>query len=64
MDIRTGKTYGTFDDAVADGVPVSDIVEIDDRISGEPIVRFKNGPFKDRTYKRDPLTGNLVRVDR
>ncbi len=64
MDIRTGRTYGTFDEAVADGVPESDIAHIDDRIAGQPIITFKTGPFKNREYKRDPLTNNLVRVDR
>jgi hypothetical protein len=57
MDIRTGKTYETLDAARADGVPESDIAEVD-----WPIVRFEAGPFKDRLYKRHPETGQLVRV--
>lgn len=61
MDIRTGRTYDTREDAMADGVPDSDIAEItrgDDTI---PEVRFSSGPFKDRVYKRTP-SGQLVRV--
>lgn len=62
MDIRTGQTYESRDAALKDGVPSSDIAEIvkhDDRI---PVVRFSSGPFKDRTYRRVPETGQLVRV--
>ncbi len=65
MDIRTGRTYASKDDALADGVPASDIAEIsfDTLPSTVPIVRFATGPFKDRLYKRHPETGQLVRVD-
>ena len=61
MDIRTGKTYETLDDALADGVPESDIAEIikDDII---PEVRFISGPFKNRAYKR--TFNGLIRVDK
>lgn len=62
MDLRTGQTYGTRDEALKAGVPPSDIAEIvrgDDAI---PEVRFASGPFKDRVYKRVPETGQLVRV--
>jgi hypothetical protein len=63
MDIRTGRTYETKEDAIAAGVPASDIAHITERIAGQPEVRFDSGPFKNRVYKRDPLTGNLVRVN-
>lgn len=61
MDMRTGKIYENFEDAIKDGVPESDIAMIDKDILGEPIVKFKNGPFKNREYKRN-LSGQLVRV--
>ena len=61
MDLRTGKTYDTKEEALADGVPESDIAEIVRRDKSLPEVRFSSGPFKDRTYKRT-LSGNLVRV--
>ena len=60
MDIRTGQTYATKDDALAAGVPESDIAEVT-RGRDDIIVRFSSGPFKDREYKRAP-NGNLVRV--
>lgn len=58
MDIRTGRTYETQAEAVAAGVPLSDIAEVN---GGE--VRFSSGPFKNRVYRRD-AKGQLVRVDR
>ena len=62
MDIRTGRTYETKDDALHDGVPESDIAEVlISKLSDEPEVRFSSGPFKNRAYKRTP-SGNLVRV--
>lgn len=51
MDMRTGQTYATKQEALDAGVPESDLVEI---------IRPKNGPFKGRTYKR--VNGQLVRV--
>ena len=62
MDIRTGKTYETKEEALADGVPESDIAEIVRRDEGIPEVRFATGPFKNRVYKRNPRTGQLIRV--
>jgi hypothetical protein len=63
MDIRTGRTYETRDDAIAAGVPASDIAEVIlDKLVDEPVVKFSSGPFKDREYKRNPVTGQLVRV--
>lgn len=63
MDIRTGQTYETREDAEAAGVPASDIAEIVRGDSSIPEVRFSSGPFKGRVYKRTPA-GQLIRVDR
>ena len=61
MDMRTGKLYDTRDDALAAGVPSSDIAEIVRNDDAVPEVRFEKGPFKNRVYKRTE-SGNLVRV--
>jgi hypothetical protein len=61
MDLRTGKTYATVDDARADGVPESDIARVS--FDDLPIVTFASGPFKKRQYKRTE-SGQLVRVDK
>lgn len=61
MDIRTGETYETKDDALKAGVPASDIAEIVRADGDIPEVRFASGPFKHRVYKRTPQ-GQLVRV--
>ena len=71
MDLRTGKTYATIEDARADGVPESDIARVvmpadsppNQRLDELPIVTFSSGPFKDRQYKRTE-SGQLVRVDK
>ena len=62
MDMRTGETYDTRETAVAAGVPDSDIAEIVRGDSSIPEVRFASGPFKNRVYKRNPSTGQLIRV--
>jgi hypothetical protein len=64
MDIRTGETYATRDEALAAGVPASDIAEVTrmDVDGSIPEVRFASGPFKNRVYKRVEATGQLVRV--
>lgn len=54
MDIQTGKTYGTRDEALAAGVPESDIAQIHRGANGEPRpsfarpakVKFSKGSFK------------------
>ena len=61
MDLRTGETYDTKEDARAAGVPDSDIAEIVRRDREIPEVRFTSGPFKNRVYKRTPA-GQLVRM--
>ncbi len=58
MDIRTGKTYASKEDALAAGVPESDIAEIVQELKN---VKFSSGPFKDREYKRME-NGQLIRV--
>ena len=77
MDMRTGRIYTTLDEARAAGVPEDALAEVvdtlvaprrvrsalDDRIDGQPVIAPVAGPFKGRRYVRDPLTGNLVRVD-
>jgi hypothetical protein len=62
MNIATGKTYNTREAALADGVPDSDIAEVIRHDDNIPEVRFSSGPFKGRVYKRNPQTGQLVRV--
>jgi hypothetical protein len=70
MDMRTGRMYATKEDALAAGVPESDIAEvllsegqssILAKLRECPEVRFSSGPFKGRLYKRTE-SGNLVRV--
>ena len=61
MDIRTGQAYPTKDDAINAGVPESDIAEVNWK-EDSPIIRFSSGPFKNRAYKRNPITGQLVHV--
>ena len=55
MNIETGKTYPTKEDALKDGVPESDIAEVD-----REEVKFSSGPFKGRVYKR--VGKNLIRT--
>jgi hypothetical protein len=60
MDLRTGKTYDTEEDAMADGVPKSDIALVEQRLrDGKPIVKFSKGSFKSFRRAED---GELVRV--
>ena len=61
MDLRTGETYPTKEEALKSGVPESDIAEIVRADSDIPEVRFSSGPFKNRVYKRAP-GGQLIRV--
>ena len=63
MDLRTGETYATKEEALAAGVPQSDIAEIVRADGSIPEVRFASGPFKNRVYKRGP-SGQLIRVVR
>ena len=60
MDMRTGRTYETLDEALKAGVPESDIAHVEQHGDDEPLVTFATGPFKDRVYRRT-RTG-LVRV--
>lgn len=62
MDIGTGKTYATFDDAIADGVPASDIAEV--RLKGtrrEPYPMFRN-PIGERHQGDRERARNLARL--
>lgn len=61
MDISTGKTYETFEAALADGAKESDIAHVLERRlkNGQPIVKFSKGSFK--SYRRNE-DGELVRV--
>ena len=66
MDMRTGKTYDSLEAAIADGVPRSDVAQLECPIShiekrlreGKPVVKFSGGSFK-AFRRRD---GELVRV--
>ena len=44
MDIRTGRTFESFDEALKAGVPASDIAHVEQRLDELPVVTFKNGP--------------------
>lgn len=50
MDLRTGKTYATVEEARADGVPESDLAHVVNPVLGElrkiPKVEFSKGSFK------------------
>ena len=50
MDLGTGRTYKSFDDARRDGVPESDIAFVDERgrpsFAKPPKVVFTKGSFK------------------
>jgi hypothetical protein len=60
MDLRTGKTYETEEQAIAAGVPQSDIAHVEQRLrDGKPVVKFSKGSFK--SYRRAE-DGNLVRT--
>lgn len=64
MDLKTGRTYETREEARRAGVPESDIARISQsEVPGDaPRVRVAKGPFKDREYARNGA-GQLVRVD-
>lgn len=60
MDLRTGKTYESEQQAVDAGVPRSDIAHVEQRLrDGKPIVKFSKGSFKSFRRAED---GELVRV--
>lgn len=61
MDLRTGRTYATQEEALADGVPASDVVRVRDTEDGPEVTVIKNGPFKGRIYRRN-ARGQMVRV--
>lgn len=44
MDLRTGRTYSTREEAIAAGVPESDLAYIDRGVNGEPTVSFARPP--------------------
>lgn len=56
MDMRNGDLYRSRDEAIASGVPVEHIAEVEPEI-----VRVKNGPFKGRVYQRHAVTRQLER---
>jgi hypothetical protein len=65
MDLRTGRTYDTREDALAAGVPESDLALLTPdahQPDGPPRVTVTKGPFKGRTYQRNDL-GQMTRVD-
>lgn len=59
MDIRTGQTYESQEEAVANGVPESDLALVERRLrDGKLVVTFSKGSFK--SFRRED--GALVRV--
>jgi hypothetical protein len=44
MDIRTGRTFETREEALAAGVPESDLVLIERSVDGEPRSSFSQPP--------------------
>ena len=46
MDMRTGRTYETYEDAARAGVPESDIAEIRRGVNGEPEPHFRRPKLK------------------
>ena len=72
MDLRTGRMYASKEEALAAGVPESDVAEvllpvgataILASLQEAPEVRFASGPFKGRAYKRT-APGQLVQIDK
>jgi hypothetical protein len=62
MDLRTGRTYETEEEALKAGVPASDLVQVEPTVDDGPKVRtITNGPFKGRRYVRNER-GQMVRV--
>lgn len=54
MDINTGKTYGSFEEARRAGVPASDIAHVEQRLrDGRPVVKFTKGSFKSFARNED-----------
>jgi hypothetical protein len=65
MDMKTGQTFSTKEQALAAGVSEADLAFITGVDADKPetweLVKFSSGPFKNRTYRRGPR-GQLVRV--
>lgn len=53
MDLRTGKTYESVDEAQRAGVPLSDLVAVKDTPAGPDVRVITSGPFKGRVYRRN-----------
>lgn len=53
MDLRTGRTYESVDEAEKAGVPLSDLVEVKDTPAGPDVKVITSGPFKGRVYRRN-----------
>jgi len=65
MDTRTGRLYGSKEEALAAGVPEDVLAVVDDpqepeQTEGETYT-IQNGPFKGRRYRRN-ARGQSVRV--
>ncbi len=63
MDIRTGKTYETYEDAIKAGVPESDIalVRIKNR---QPYVTFPNPKYPNRFQGARECAKRLAKMER
>lgn len=59
MDIRTGKTYVTREEALAAGVPASDVAKVT-WTRGEPVPHFRN-PRYPRRYQGERETARRRR---
>jgi hypothetical protein len=55
MDLRTGRTYESVEQAGKAGVPLSDLVQVKDTPTGPDVQVIASGPFKGRVYKRNAL---------
>lgn len=62
MNTRTGEIYPDINTAFAAGIPHESLAEVVTNDAEWPEVRFTSGPFKNRLYKRNTTTGQLIRV--
>jgi hypothetical protein len=62
VDIRTGRTYETLEQAVADGVPESDVAEVVTRHDGTHWVRFQNTRYPQRHQSSREMSRRAKRI--
>ena len=61
MDMRTGEVYKTREAAVAAGVPLEALAEVE--VAQGEIVHVMTGPFKGRVYERTGPSSTRRRID-